>query len=696
MESLSGDRPGWRRFISGGTLWTAIWALLAVLHVTQAIWISGGKASPGDLGDGRFNELVLEHGYRSLTGTYPWGSPSQFFPQQHTLTFSDTHAGTIPIYAVFRLAGFPIERAWQGWFVIVALLNTIAVFRLFGALGIAHGIRGPLVFAASASAVVVWLAGTHMQMLPFFPVVLAWDQLVRWAQSRGLLRLFAAGGWLAWQFAAGPYLGFFAVALTLAMACIHLGFRFACGPAIPGSTLPAPPASKTLSIAVAIIGTALGLAAAQVYLRSSSMGVARSMAEVVALAPSLSAWVTAPPTHVWWRAGWPGGQANLVELAWLAGFIPLFLLPVALVVGWKHRQDPSRRWMLAAAAGGLLTLFFFTKWGHDGGGAWLVVAEKFPALRAFRSAGRIAPLLFLLFVAAAGLLLTGWQTGGGRLRRYAALTLALLIAGETLGHLQPHMDLALARARADSVITAWRAAGDRPVLAYAFSYANQPAAWLHLDAWNAALRLGRATINGYTGGVPSMSWSFIVNPTPRNARALIAATGLDPDRVSLIESVGPAAEAAIGLRRFGTQPVIGLEGFRLQPRRWSLFSPLESYEIHGTTMYQFTPPAEIVFDLPDNATVIEYIQAMRDGSYDHEGHSDGVGITWTVLLPGQPETVAWREYFNPRDEPAHRGLVSRRFGLPSGTGRVLILRTDPGPANDGRWDWPLFGGMKFY
>jgi hypothetical protein len=670
--------------------------MLAVLHVTQAIWISGGKASPGDLGDGRFNELVLEHGYQSLAGIYEWGSPSQFFPQQHTLTFSDTHAGTLPIYAVLRFAGCSIERSWQGWFIIVASLNVIAVIRLFAALGIARAIRGPLVFAASASAVVVWLAGTHMQMLPFFPVVFAWDQLVRWSQSRSLLRLAAAGGWLAWQFAAGPYLGFFALSLTLTMSLAYFGMRFALGPGTPGSMLPAPPASKTASLAVAVIGAFLGVAAAQVYLRSGSVGVARSMAEVVDLAPSLSAWVTAPPAHFWWPAGWPGGQANLVELAWLAGFIPLLLLPVALVTGWNQRRNAAARWMLAAAAGSLLTLLFFTKWGRDGPGAWLMAAEKFPALRAFRSSGRIAPLLFLLFVATAGLLLTGWQAEAGKLRRVIPVILALLIAVETLGHRQPRMDLALARFRADSLVTAWREGGDRPVLAYAFSYANQPAAWLHLDAWNAALRLRRATINGYTGGVPSMSWSFIVNPTPKNARAYIAATGLDPDRVSIIKSVGPAAEAAIGLQRFATQPVIGLEGFRLQPRRWTLFAPLESFEVAGATMYQFTPPAEVVFDLPDEATAIEYAQEMRDGSYTREGHSDGVGITWSVLSPGQPETVVWHEYFNPRDEPAHRGLVHRRFALPPGTGRILILRTDPGPANDGRWDWPLFGSLKVH
>ncbi len=32
--------------------------------------------------------------------------------------------------------------------------------------------------------------------------------------------------------------------------------------------------------------------------------------------------------------------------------------------------------------------------------------------------------------------------------------------------------------------------------------------------------------------------------------------------------------------------------------------------------------------------------------------------------------------------------------LPPGAGRVLILRTDHGPAGDGAWDWPLVGNLR--
>ena len=84
---------------------------------------------------------------------------------------------------------------------------------------------------------------------------------------------------------------------------------------------------------------------------------------------------------------------------------------------------------------------------------------------------------------------------------------------------------------------------------------------------------------------------------------------------------------------------------------------------------------------------------MRAGSYDGSGHSDGVGITWVVQSPVGDEKPVWQEYFNPRDHPEHRGIVRRELSVPSGIGRVLILRTDTGPAHNPAWDWPLFGSL---
>ena len=50
---------------------------------------------PGDLGDARFNSVVLEHLYQWVSGdaSYLW-SPNYFYPFKWVLTFSDNHFGS--------------------------------------------------------------------------------------------------------------------------------------------------------------------------------------------------------------------------------------------------------------------------------------------------------------------------------------------------------------------------------------------------------------------------------------------------------------------------------------------------------------------------------------------------------------------------------------------------------------------------
>jgi hypothetical protein len=216
----------------------------------------------------------------------------------------------------------------------------------------------------------------------------------------------------------------------------------------------------------------------------------------------------------------------------------------------------------------------------------------------------------------------------------------------------------------------------------------------NLDAWSAALRLKKATLNGFNGSIPPSHLKFIWNPTVRNARALIAAIGLPANRFSVVERFSPAAEASLGITRHEERPVASLTGFGLQPFAWDLFAPLEHFDVGGASMYQFTPPAEVEFRLPAGVTRIRVRQTMRAGSYTGSGHSDGVGITWSVRSPDGRETTVWREYFNPRDRPEHRGVVSREFSLPAGSNRVLILKTDSGPGQNPAWDWPLFGALR--
>lgn len=79
---------------------------------------------PGDLGDARFNSVVLEHGFQWLTGQAAqlW-SPSFFYPFERVLGLSDNHFGSGWSYALLRGFGLPREMAYVGWYLFGFLLN---------------------------------------------------------------------------------------------------------------------------------------------------------------------------------------------------------------------------------------------------------------------------------------------------------------------------------------------------------------------------------------------------------------------------------------------------------------------------------------------------------------------------------------------------------------------------------------------
>ena len=676
-------------------MWSLVWGLLAVLHVTQSIWLSGGQAYPGDLGDGRFNQLLLEHGYQALRGQSTWSSPGQFYPVRGTLAYSDTHAGTLPFYAALRALSISREEAWQLWFVVVTTLNAVAAYRLFRALGVAAWLRGPVVFASVGSTTMVWFAGTHMQMLPVFPALLAWEQAVRWCDDRRAWRVVAACGWGAWQFAAGPYSAFFTVVIA---GWTGLA-RLALSRSLPPQVSPVGTATTRRSWlgagTVFVIGAVLASTVLGLYLTAIHEGHTRGLVEIIDLAPTPASWFTAAPVNGLYPAGWPGGQNNLVEHAWLAGFLPWLLLAWVLVIGWPRRRTAAGSWALALGLGTVATVLFFTKWNIAGSGLWVWLAGQVEPLRAFRASGRVAGLLQFPLIGAGGLLLTHWLAmARTRLLATGSVALAVLLAAENFSRHQPATLLATARARTDALVSAWHRAGDRPVLAFAPGYSNQPEAWVHLDAWSAALALRRVTLNGYSGGLPASHVSFAWNPTVDYARAVIRDTQLPEDQVSLVESLGASTEQQLDFHHLASRPLTALADFNLQPDSWTLFAPLEKYEVDGRPMYQFTPPAEIRFALPAWATRVAVDVRMREGSYNGAGHSDGVGLTWLVRTADGNETRLRHEEINPRDRPADRGLLHREILIPPGNGRVLLLRVDAGPYGNPAWDWPLFGALR--
>jgi hypothetical protein len=207
---------------------TVIYALLAI-----GLWLvvfrpmgPGLSLIPGDLGDARFNNYILEHVFRRLTGLDNsfWRAPF-FYPFPQTTAFSDTFLGSAPIYIVFRLLGLDRETAFQCWFIPGFILNYIAAICVLKKLKfrpLATAVGG--FFFAFGLPMLGQI--NHAQLLYRFPIPLAFYMLWRLIEKPGLFRLAVLVFWFVWQFYLGIYMGVF-LALCLASMAVLLPFFFA-------------------------------------------------------------------------------------------------------------------------------------------------------------------------------------------------------------------------------------------------------------------------------------------------------------------------------------------------------------------------------------------------------------------------------------------------------------------------------------
>ena len=170
---------------------------------------------PGDLGDSRFNSVILEHLYQWVTGATPslW-SPRFFYPFERVLAFSDNHFGSGWAYVVFRLLNLPREEAYLGWFLIGAVLNFWACWWALRQLGfsIVGAATGAFVFAFGLPAL---HKESHAQLIYRFAVPLAFAAWYRFLTLPSGTRLAQVILFCGLQFLCSIYLGIFLVYLLL-------------------------------------------------------------------------------------------------------------------------------------------------------------------------------------------------------------------------------------------------------------------------------------------------------------------------------------------------------------------------------------------------------------------------------------------------------------------------------------------------
>ncbi len=465
---------------------------------------------PGDLGDNRFNNYVLERGHRWLSGQERSFWQATFcYPARWVIACSDAHIGNVPIYSGFRFCGCGPERAFQLWWLATYPLTFLAT--VWAArkcqLGVIGATVAALVFTFAPPIVV---STGHAQMFPryFAPPALAFTWLYlrepTWQRLLGAL-----GCWVA-QVYCTVYIGYF---LSLFMIVLAISTMIVSPRSTPWRSLFLPKRREFLlrMLVVALAVVAL-IPLLRPYVAPDRNRVQTPPEVVMVMLPKPLDWLRPSATSATWS--WLRTAVGDVELA-PGGLVPFHLFPGGMAVaGWlfglgcvliSRRSPRVRLAATLAVAALLLGVFALRVEDHSAYRAMLHV----PFASGIRAMFRIGILLLLPLGLLAGLavdmLISKWNW-----RSLPAIVLLLFASidlrskpGEEGTPLRAAIER---RERYANLLRDYPHA--KVVYVFPGKRDTHHAILLHVDVMWAAMEVSVPTINGWTGQWPEGWFSF--------------------------------------------------------------------------------------------------------------------------------------------------------------------------------------------
>ena len=469
---------------------------------------------PGNLGDARFNNYVLEHFFdwaAGLTKNY-WNAPF-FYPYPQTMAFSDNLLGSAPFYALFRWAGLDRESAYQGWYILGYILNFTAAYYVLWRLGFKSLAAGFGAFFFTFGLPLL-AQESHAQLLYRFGIPLASYFLWRFFQSPRLWNLILMATFLAWQFFLSIYMGVFLLFLLVVLIILlpfHISGqafwqRLAIWPRclIQAWSLARLPERIIAGIAVAVLGLGLGAMLAPYYQVTKVYSFPRNWADISIMLPRWKSYLLAGSSLLW-RIN--GSFFSSLPVVWEQNLFPGLSIVLALLTGISMRfQTENRRlaWLHFDAA---LVLVAFTLDIH--GFSFYRLVYQLPGINSIRAITRI--MLVIMWPLA---LFATWAMDGF-LQRFAdrhrwmqgfAYMVAVLMVCESalFSHTtyvkaaeQAHLEAL--RKQIPAKVPA------NPILYFAWNL-QSPYWTKEIDAMLVAQELGWPTLNGYSGNAPKGYW----------------------------------------------------------------------------------------------------------------------------------------------------------------------------------------------
>ncbi len=461
---------------------------------------------PGGLGDPIFNNAILEHLFRWVTGTDKslW-SPGFFFPYPGSLAFSDNHFGTGIAYVLARLFGASPETAYIFWYTLAPALNYLTCYYALRNLGLSRGgsATGAFIyaFAFTASAQVA-----HAQLGYRFAVplaMLAFEQLRRGAGTGELAKLFI---FVTVQFYCSIYIGYFLLLLLGAT----LVADYAYGALWGGATRIAPHKPIVNAIRDMVRGTSPAHAISMLicfallavmfypYVHYAKVyNFQRGLGEIRSMLPMPVSYLLSDNSLVW---GALSTRIANVPMRWEHQmFFGGSACLLALIAICASRSEQNLRFFIALLLLVVLTIQI------DGHSIYVLVAHL-PLANAVRAVSRVGLImLFPLALLAGGgfdrLIDKQGRHAAIKMVFCAALFVMMLVEYSTYAVESTSVD------NVDSRLTALEARLPRDMAKDAIVYvpfsAIDPLWMTELDGMRLAQRVDRVTINGYSGNIPA-------------------------------------------------------------------------------------------------------------------------------------------------------------------------------------------------
>lgn len=395
-------------------IFVAAAALIAIGFFTlfSHMFAEGFAYLPGDFGDARLVNLLLEHNYRlffqlndqtfwNSSGNSFWSPTWMFFPLSNALAMSEVMTGSSWIYAIFRWSDFDYQTSFQLWILSCAALNFLATAWLFRSVGLSiiATLAGAWLFAFAMPR-----AGflTHPQLMPGFYSPLACLMLWKYTQtlkpkcefwSLALFSLFAA-----LQIWSCIYLGWF-LGFFLSVGTFVLFAKKSTRPLlidkIRRSWKPILVAGILLAILIGPLALKL-LATGQKYGPRGWMDVTMYLPEFyLFLLPHENSLL-----YHWLFEITPRGVKYLYEKLIFPGFI-VFFAPFVLLRIYRKKSDqlftrlPVNRIILWLAPAMVLLMFLLTLKIKNTESLWRIPYMFFPGAKGLRTAGRLILLTLL-------------------------------------------------------------------------------------------------------------------------------------------------------------------------------------------------------------------------------------------------------------------------------------------------------------